>query len=193
MEKIFSNARGIRLNAEIDAKEVGQVLSKLGSFTPEALVYKASDKKSPLHKYFEWDDRIAAHAYRLGQARNLVLAIGFDNSGEFTRAFESVVINNNRLYVPMSEIEKSPDLIDQVLESILRELLFWKAKHQRYKDVFGGVFDAINKVEAEHRSRSEKSKVKKSGKSRGRDKVRNPTHKKVNGKHNDSRRFPASR
>lgn len=191
MERDFVNVRGIRLNAEIDAAEVGKELNKLGSFTTEALVKVASNKKSPLNKYFEWDDSIAAHAYRLGQARNLVLAIGFDKQGEFTRAFESVVIDNHRLYVPMAQIEQSPELIDQVLSSILGELTFWRDKHQKYKHIFGGVFDAINKAEETYRSSSEKGKESKRGTRRN--KVRNSSNKKTNSKYNDNRRQSSSR
>ena len=43
-----------------------------GRLTPELVVRDARDRKSPLHKLFEWDDSKAAHAYRIEQARRVI-------------------------------------------------------------------------------------------------------------------------
>lgn len=192
MEKQFISTRAFCLNAPLNAEEVGLELKKLGTFTPSSLVKIAENKKSPLHKYFEWDDTLAAEAYRLTQARHLVLAIGFDNDGEFSRAYESIVIDSVRAYAPMDLIQKTPALMDQVLQSVLREIIFWKDKHQRYKNIFGGIFDAITEAEATLRS-SSNEKGKEGRKAKGRRKVRNPANKKANSKHNNSRGYATTR
>jgi hypothetical protein len=43
-----------------------------GRFTADQVVDAAKDPSSPLHEYFEWSDDVAAHRYRLSQARALV-------------------------------------------------------------------------------------------------------------------------
>lgn len=46
-----------------------------GRLTPEAVVQEAKSKDSPLHDCFEWDQRKAAHQYRIWQARELITSI----------------------------------------------------------------------------------------------------------------------
>lgn len=54
--------------------------------TPEILVEEASDEDHPLHNYFEWDDSVAAHQYRLQQAaffiRTVKIKVEIKNNGE---------------------------------------------------------------------------------------------------------------
>ena len=40
--------------------------------TPVTIVTDAKSKSSPLHNYFEWNDRKASEEYRLQQARSLI-------------------------------------------------------------------------------------------------------------------------
>jgi hypothetical protein len=177
---------GYSLNAAPKPKEIGRELAKLGSFTTERLLQVASSPASPLHKYFEWDDSKAAHEYRLTQARHLVLVAGFDVDGTTHRTHESVVIDKQRMYVPIEEIARSPELIDQVLQSALNELVFWKAKHQKHQMFFGDVFDAIDKTEEALRIKNEKA-----GKgSKRRVKASDTADKKGNGNRHNNRRQP---
>lgn len=46
-----------------------------GCPTPQSVVDVARDPKSALHKYFEWDDKIAGDLYRLDQARSLLQSV----------------------------------------------------------------------------------------------------------------------
>ena len=58
-----------------DAQEIGEELEKIKTkenLTPISVVERAKNKKSILHKLFEWDDSEAAEQYRLQQARNIV-------------------------------------------------------------------------------------------------------------------------
>ena len=43
-----------------------------GVFEPADFVDEASDPDHPAHKYFEWNDNVAARRYRLDQARSFV-------------------------------------------------------------------------------------------------------------------------
>lgn len=40
--------------------------------TPEAVVEKAKNKNTELHKCFEWNDKVAGHKYRIIQARDIL-------------------------------------------------------------------------------------------------------------------------
>lgn len=46
-----------------------------GRLLPEAVVERARSQNSALHRYFEWNNDAAAHAYRLQQARQVIRAV----------------------------------------------------------------------------------------------------------------------
>ena len=50
------------------------------------VVDDARDPESPLHKHFEWDDEIAASAYRIDKARAIIRSV-------------KVVVKNERIVV----------------------------------------------------------------------------------------------
>lgn len=61
--------------------EIAQELERIarsapdGVLTPSAVVESARDEGSPLHDKFEWDDGVAAEAWRLEQARRLIRTV----------------------------------------------------------------------------------------------------------------------
>lgn len=58
-----------------DKNLIREELSKIavdGRLTPESVIEASKPKKHPLHGYFEWDDKTAAHEHRLYQARKLI-------------------------------------------------------------------------------------------------------------------------
>jgi hypothetical protein len=61
------SARGGDLDAWLAALE-----DEHGKLSPEAVVAAARDPKSPGHEHFEWDNKKAAHQYRVEQARALL-------------------------------------------------------------------------------------------------------------------------
>lgn len=63
-------AKGIK--PEDAANELSRIQNVYGKITPEVIVREASDKSSPLHSYFEWDDEKAGHRWRVQQARILL-------------------------------------------------------------------------------------------------------------------------
>ncbi len=46
-----------------------------GRLTAESVVKDAAAPSSPLHGFFEWDDKVAGHRYRLDQARELIRSV----------------------------------------------------------------------------------------------------------------------
>lgn len=61
-----------------EALEAIRKRDKDGLLKPEAVVRAARNKESPLHRLFEWDDKKAAHAWRLEQARELIRSVRVD-------------------------------------------------------------------------------------------------------------------
>jgi len=85
-----------------DAQKVGEWIEGIQVKTPENIVNEAEDEKSPGHKYFTWDDYKAAHYWRLQEARlliNSIVTVAEDEDVEMP-AYESVIINEKRQYVP---------------------------------------------------------------------------------------------
>lgn len=62
-----------RKNVIVD-RELDRIHKKYGAVTPSKILEDASDPKSPLHRYFEWDDSEAARKYRLAQAAAMLQA-----------------------------------------------------------------------------------------------------------------------
>lgn len=52
-----------------------EALERDGRLTPESVVEVARSESHPLHSYFTWDDSVAAHKYRVDQARVLIRTV----------------------------------------------------------------------------------------------------------------------
>jgi len=58
--------------ARIRAQALRELEEKHGRLVKEDVVEAAKNKKHVLHDYFEWDDTVAGHLYRLEQAAQLI-------------------------------------------------------------------------------------------------------------------------
>ncbi len=189
MKYVLTGSR-FNIKGSINAQEVGEFIEALPIRTPEAIWELAKEPSCPLHKHIEWNKDKAAYQYQLLQIRHLVCSIGIETDHGPTRAFESVVIDDDRQYEAVDVIADSPILMDQVIETALNEISFWRSKHQRLSKFFGGVFDEITKVEEAYRSKNhEKGKGRTDRKSKGRDKAKDTVNKKANRKRDDYRRL----
>jgi hypothetical protein len=126
-----------------------------GILTPEAVVESAENKNSPLHKYFEWDDNAAAHAYRLIQARKVLEMTVAYLPGKTGAGYDKPV----RVYVSLSPdrtledggyrdivtVLKDDNLRSQLLRDALDELERVQSKYEMLTELTE-VFIAIRKV-----------------------------------------------
>lgn len=63
----------MKLDRALAEAELNRLTKKGGgALTAEAVLSAASDSKSPLHPWFDWDDTEAARKWRLEQARRLI-------------------------------------------------------------------------------------------------------------------------
>src|SRR5690606_11240128 len=122
-----------------------------GELRPSAVVEAARDKRNPLHSQFEWDDKVAAHEYRLSQARALIRRFEFEIPGEDgepmvrTRAFVSVGAGRDRSYRDARDVASS-DLASMVEDQLRQELQEIRDRLARFKK-FEQVVRAIEQVD----------------------------------------------
>lgn len=149
--------------SQVDAEIIGPIfmdMAQQGDLDRHSVVEAATNSKSLLHPFFEWNDTAAAHEWRLDQARKMLQAITIkiiDSKGEQQelRAFEVIIRDGKtsdsvpkRVYVPVFELTE--DEIATLLVEAQRELDAWEARYKKLsslaegKAVFSQVFRAIH-------------------------------------------------
>lgn len=166
----FRVTPGARLR-KADAQVLGEIFERLkstGPLTAERVLQEATRQGSVLHRFFEWSDQKAAHAYRLTQARQLLRSIEVvieDAKGKQVpmKAFYSVRdADGQRAYEAMEFVFDTPDLADQVIEQARAQLESWKTRYARYtwaKDAVPAIAAALKAIKmATKKSSRAKSK-----------------------------------
>jgi hypothetical protein len=79
-DMVFCFKSGFRPQGRSTPQDVGSRLEAIrqqadGVLDAVDVVVDARDQHSPLHPYFEWDDRKASHKFRVEQARHLIKAV----------------------------------------------------------------------------------------------------------------------
>lgn len=81
-----------------------------GVLRPDDVVREAENPASPLHSSFEWDDGVAAHAWRLEQARTLIRSVRITvETSVMPRSLAPVFVHDHtqedgKGYVPLASI-----------------------------------------------------------------------------------------
>lgn len=110
-----------------------------GRLTPASVVNAARPKSSPLHAFFEWDDKVAGDKYRLHQASQLIRSVrmtvreGTDDEGPLRlRVWHSVDDGGGPTpaYKPLDEVAADPVMRQMVLQAAARD---WQALRRRYQ------------------------------------------------------------
>jgi hypothetical protein len=125
-----------------DPQVIGEALETIrlengGELHPHAVVADARDAKSPLHRYFEWDDKKAAEAHRMDQARALIRSIRvIDDKDEKSRpAFLSIRSDVGIGYHSIRDVLNSRDLRQRLLEQAQRDLDSWTARYHELREI----------------------------------------------------------
>jgi len=142
----------------VSAQDVGEtieaVAERYGGVCPTwALVEEARPADHHLHRMFEWDDLIAAEAYRREQARHFVrdlrVVVEDDSGVEHVQAYVHVVrlepagpIEGYRL---TRLIVQSSDEYQQVLDEALHGLRAWERRYRHLSEL-DSVFGVIRTV-----------------------------------------------
>lgn len=124
----------VPVNAQAAGEEIERIRTRQnGRLEPQDLVAASREPTAPLHPVFEWNDAVAAEAYRIDQARyvirSLVVQIGTNPDAPPVRAFVSVVRGTDHSYTSTAHALADPDLRQQVLERALAELQSWRRRY----------------------------------------------------------------
>lgn len=127
---VYEWASGTVVRAE--AQLVGGEIESIEIKTPEAIIDKARDESTELHRCFEWDDSIAAHEHRKEQARYILNHLRViikredakepEKSAVIVKAYESVTVNNERVYMDVKKCLSDDELRSQVLARLKKQI-----------------------------------------------------------------------
>lgn len=161
----YSAAPGSRIS-DADARRIAPVLRRLaaqngGKLTAKIVRDAALHPRSPLHRFFEWDQKKAAERYQLQQAMLIIKCVRYKvsmgkeevNIGVFHR-----VRNDGELpraesgpgYVTLPTVIEHKTFTDGVLERALNDLKIFRSRYEMYTQVLGPlspVFKAIGALE----------------------------------------------
>lgn len=107
-----------------------------GQLTPEIVVQEATPEEHPLHAHFEWDDTVAAAAWRREQARQMIRSVRVshhkpgDGQSVSVRAFHAVRSERGTVFEPAEVVAQDPFLLRLVLADMRRE---WEQLKRRYE------------------------------------------------------------
>jgi hypothetical protein len=141
---------------EVVLKELEKIRAKHGGeANPEVVVEAARAPRNKLHKFFEWDDNVAAQEYRFEQARSLTRSIKViyeDAPDTAVRFYETEwkPDRKRKVYRPMEEIMKDPDARRQLLQRALGELIAMRTRYKGLQElsiVFRAVDDLLETIE----------------------------------------------
>lgn len=117
--------------------ELLAIRNRRGYLDPDVVVEDATPKDHPLHNRFEWNNRVAGHAYRRIQASELIRSCevtytrGNGTQGKI-REFHAVPApdTGRTVYDPLDEIIQSPLSTEILLRQMQRD---WEAMRSRYE------------------------------------------------------------
>lgn len=125
-----------------------------GLLVPELIVEHARPRKSPLHRFFVWDDTDAAALYRVWQARQMlrtsVIFAEINGDRRPIRVFVSLKSDREQEaggYREVVVVLNDPDLRQQMLKDALEELRTFELKYAHLKEL-AKIFAASKKARA---------------------------------------------
>jgi len=129
------------------AGEMCEQLARSGGLTPKRLVDANRAEDAPLHNEFEWNDSVAAEAYRENQAAHIIrcLVIKTEETEEAPiRAFVKV-IEGKRDYTPIQVAIKSPSMMEVLEQSARKDMEAFVNKYRSIKTL-AAVIDSMNEA-----------------------------------------------
>lgn len=145
----------IKNAAKADPQKIGAALAQIaeqqkGRLTPPAVVEAARNNRHPLHRHFEWDDKLAAESFRLEQARTLIRSVALVGDGEAdpAPAFLSVSDKGGTSYRALGDVLDSADLQNSVLAAAERDLAAFERRYRTLSDICQIIHDAREKIAA---------------------------------------------
>ena len=141
---------------EVVLKELEKIRSKHGGeANPESVVEAARSPRNKLHKFFEWDDTVAAQEHRFEQARSLTRAVKviYEDAPDTPVRFYETQWKSDRkrkVYRPIEDIMKDPEARSQLLQRALGELIAMRTRSKGLQEL-SIVFRAVDDLLETHK------------------------------------------
>lgn len=137
---------------KIPAQTVGELCEKLQEsetgLTPSSFVDASRDPESPTHSMIEWRDDVAAEAYRIEQAANIIRSIVVIQEDtdpvEKDRGFV-VTPGGKSVYVSMQSALNNEEWKEHLLAQARKDMIAFKAKYRRIAEL-AAVIDEMDKI-----------------------------------------------
>ena len=104
-----------------------------GKLTAETVLDDAYNPNSPLHAQFEWDDTVAAHQYRLVQARQIIRGVQVSVMERPVRQY--VFITSTDSYHPIETVIASKDWAAEMVDEFKRDAARFEARWANHQHV----------------------------------------------------------
>lgn len=138
----------------LSAQAAGEELERIrkmrnGNMIAADVLKEARKASSPLHSVFEWDDKKAAHHFRLGQAGDLIRAVVVMDDTKPgappVRAFVNVGIDDDRGYTSVIAAMSDTVMRAQVISRAWKELEDWRKRYEGLLE-FSQVFAVVDQT-----------------------------------------------
>lgn len=120
--------------------QIGEVIKA------EVVVERARDEGSPLHSYFEWDDSVAGHQYRIVQARSLIrtLTVTMPDDEAEAQLPKYVSLKRDRKnkgggYRETAQVLNNRELLDELERTAKADIEGVLRRYEMLKDLVGRV------------------------------------------------------
>ena len=148
----WKNGSTVKIDPQVAGAEMERVRTmQNGRLEARDLVEQSREPTAPLHPAFEWNNEVAAEAYRVEQAKYMIRSIEVvvrdEPEAKPVRAFVSVKRDEDRSYTSVSHAMSDADLRKQVLQNALRELEAWRNRYAELVEL-ANVFAAIEEARA---------------------------------------------
>ena len=130
---------GCTIYKNVNAQKVYDEILSIGeSATPQQIVDKARDENTELHKCLEWEDSVAAEAWRRQQARQITYFLVIQEKEVPTDRPEYRVLykaEEDDGYKPVQMIVKHEDSYNALLQRAWAELREFKTRYGHIKEL----------------------------------------------------------
>jgi hypothetical protein len=134
-----------------DAQVLGERLMELsqdGVLSPEQVVEDARRPESPTHRYFEWNDQVAAHKYRLHQADGYITSIRFVPASGAEPKPIAIKMSKGDRYATVATAMQPSDVLLQLIDRIQADLERLRERYSTYPTLRpvleGPIAEAVN-------------------------------------------------
>lgn len=142
MDKVYWKVNGI---FKADANKVYSEMLEIKEITPQSVLERARDETSELHKCFEWNDNVAAEAYRKQQAGNIIRMLYVVPREEEAPTVRVLSRTSETVYQPTRLFVKNQNEYEDLLKRALSELESFRKKYETLSEL-ESVFEQIDLI-----------------------------------------------